>query len=81
MTKLNSEIRRELNIEDLDDVTGGDTPIYGMNCSANQGAAIKGIQKPGYMSSPGPRPFPESFRNSDVWNAWNRFLDSDSAEV
>jgi hypothetical protein len=44
MTKLNSEIRRELNIEDLDAVTGGDTPIYGMNCSANQGAAIKGIQ-------------------------------------
>jgi len=42
MTKLISETR-ELNIDDLATVVGGDTPFYGMNCSVNQGAAIKGI--------------------------------------
>ena len=42
MTKLNCEIR-ELNLEDLNTVAGGQTPIYGMNCSVNQGNAIKGI--------------------------------------
>jgi hypothetical protein len=38
MTKLNNETR-ELNIEDLDTVSGG-MAFYGMGCSANQSAGI-----------------------------------------
>ena len=38
MTKLKNEIR-ELNIEDLNTVSGG-MPFYGMGCSANQSAGI-----------------------------------------
>jgi hypothetical protein len=38
MTKLNNETR-ELNIEDLDTVSGG-IAFYGMGCSANQSAGI-----------------------------------------
>jgi hypothetical protein len=33
-----------LSDDSLDAVVGGNTPIYGMNCSANQGAAIKNLQ-------------------------------------
>jgi hypothetical protein len=39
MTRLNNE-NRELNIEDLDVVTGGDMHFYGMGCSVNQNNAI-----------------------------------------
>jgi len=42
MTKLNSEIG-ELNIEDLDAVSGG-MPFFGMNCSLNQHNALGAIR-------------------------------------
>ena len=41
MTKLNSEVC-ELNIETLDNVTGG-MAFFGMNCSARQSAAIGSV--------------------------------------
>ena len=42
MTKLNSDIR-ELDIEELNTVAGGDMPFYGMNCSLNENKAIGAI--------------------------------------
>lgn len=38
-----TRLKLELNIEDLDRVAGGQTPIYGMNCSLNQGKAIQAV--------------------------------------
>jgi hypothetical protein len=42
MTNLNSEIG-ELNIEDLDTVSGG-MPFFGMNCSLNQNNALGAVR-------------------------------------